>query len=234
MQSFRASPKHRRTLSWFPALLLCWAAAPPLLTAHAQTTPAAPPAPSQAQPAPAPQPATPPPPLVAAAAPATVALANGELTVNAQNSDLRAILQQIARASGMSIDGLSKTTRVFGVYGPGNPRDVLSDLLAGSDYNFVMLGGGNGSAPAKLVLTEKSAGPRPSANAAPAADDDPGDSGSDDDADQEPLGPGAIPHPSPQFTDTTDPQTRAQQNLQRLQQMHQQMLQQQQQQANPQ
>jgi hypothetical protein len=179
-------------------------------------------------PAPAPAPTLAPPP----AAPAKVTFADGQITVNAQNSDLSAILQQIGRTTGISIEGLGKSTRVFGVYGPASPRDVLTDLLAGSGYNFVLLGGGNGSAPAKLVLSEKTAGPLPSANGAPAAADD----ADSDDADQEPLGPGAIPHPSPQFTDDSDPQTRAQRNLERLQQMHEQMLQQQQQQqqANPQ
>jgi len=162
--------------------------------------------------------------------PATVTLANGKLTVTAQNSDLTAILEQIARTSGMNIEGLGKSTRVFGVYGPGNPRDVLTDLLAGSGYNFVMLGGGNGSAPAKLVLTEKTAAPLPSANASSSRADD-----ADNDADdEEPLGPGAIPHPSPQLMDSTDPETRAQQNLERLQQMHERMIEQQQQQDNPQ
>jgi hypothetical protein len=208
--------------------MLC-AIALPLATAHAQTKQPAPPARSAAQPAPA-APSAPP---LTPAAPAAVKLANGQLTVSAQNSDLTAILQQVARTSGMSIEGLGKTTRVFGVYGPGSPRDILTELLAGSDYNFVMLGGGTGSAPARLVLSEKPTGPQAPANATQAANNDIDDADSDD-ADQEPLGPGAIPHPSPQFIESTDPQIRAQQNLQRLQQMHEQMMQQQQQQDNPQ
>ena len=232
MPSLRNIPKRRLRKSGIPAVLLCCAVALPLCAANAQTSAVARPAHSPALPAQTP--AAPEPPPVTDAAPARVTLANGQLTVSAQNSDLTAILRQIANVSGMSIDGLGKTTRVFGTYGPGDPRDVLTDLLAGSGYNFVMLGGGTGSAPAKLVLTERSADPPPSASVAPASADD--TSAADNgDTEQEPLGPGAIPHPSPQFTDTTDPQTRAQQNLQRLQQMHDQMLQQQQQQqANPQ
>lgn len=160
-------------------------------------------------------------------------ITNGELTVNAQNSDLADTLQQIARSSGMSIEGLGKSTRVFGDYGPADPRDVLTDLLAGSGYNFVMVGGSRSGTPTKLVLSEKSGSPLPRANAASAAADD--SDGADNDADQEPLGPGAIAHPSPQMTDDTDPQTRAERNLQRLQQMRNQVMQQQQQQQeNPQ
>jgi hypothetical protein len=131
----------------------------------------------------------------------------------------------------MSIDGLGKSTRVFGVYGPGNPRDVLTDLLSGSGYNFAMLGGGSGNAPAKLVLMEKTSGPPSSAHHASAPADDDSDDIDNDAGDGEPLGPGAIPHPSPQFTDDSDSQTRADRNMRRLQQMQEQM---QEQQANPQ
>jgi hypothetical protein len=220
MQPLLANPKRSPAPFWIPAVSLWCAAALPSFTAHSQTVPESPPAASVAVSEPAPE-------------PATVTLADGRLTVTAENSDLTAILQQIARTSGMSIEGLGKSTRVFGIYGPGNPRDVLIDLLDGSGYNFVMLGGGNGRAPAKLVLTEKTASPLPSANHAPAAADEDTDDTDSNAADEEPLGPGAIPHPSPQFTDNSDPQTRAQRNLQRLEQMQQQ-VEQQQQQANPQ
>jgi hypothetical protein len=183
---------------------------------------------AQPQPAPHAQPASPPAaatPSGAAAAPATITLANGKLSVSAQNSDLNSILQEIAHTSGMAIDGLGKSTRVFGVYGPGNPRDVLADLLAGSGYNFLLLGGDNGNAPTRLVLTAQSAAPPAPANAATASGES-DDAGSDD-ADQEQLGPGAIPHPSPRALDMSDPQIRAQRNLERLEQMRQQMQEQQ-------
>lgn len=191
-----------------------------MVDAQTQRGPAVQPERVQAQPPPVSAPAKSP------AEPAAVTLSNGKLTVKAQDSDLAAILRQIAQNSGMNIEGLGKTTRVFGDYGPGNPRDILTDLLSGSDYNFVMVGGSANSAPSKLVLSEKSGGPLPHAIAGPAAPDD----SDSDDADQEPLGPGAIPHPSPQLTDDTDTETRTQRNLQRLQQMHDQMQQQQEQQ----
>jgi hypothetical protein len=233
MHSRRPDSKRRLFFSPMPAVLLaCWAASP-LCTAHAQINRPVPAAGTSLRPAPAsPAPVTAAPPETPPA-PATIALANGQLTVSAKNSDLTAILHQVARLSGMSIEGLGKSTRVFGVYGPGSPRDVLTDLLTGADYNFVMVGGGPGGAPMKLVLSEKPTGPAPRASAAPGSEDD--SDADDNDAYQEPLGPGAIPHPSPQFTDNTDPQTRAQQNLERLEQMHERILEQeQQQQANPQ
>jgi hypothetical protein len=224
----------------FPAAAIVCAAAFCVSAARAQIAPPpAQPHPQSASAQPSPQPASPPPaapstPSDAPAAPASVTLANGKLSVSAQNSDLNSILQQIARASGMAIDGLGKSTRVFGVYGPGNPRDVLADLLSGSGYNFAILGGGNGAAPARLVLTAQSAAPPTPANAASADESsDDGDAAETDDSGQDSLGPGAIPHPSPRALDDSDAQTRAQQNMQRLQQMRQEMMQQQQQ-NNPQ
>lgn len=95
-------------------------------------------------------------PADAPAKPATVSLQSGKLTVKANNSDLGEILQTVASMSGMKIDGLEKSGRVFGAYGPGNPRDILADLLAGSDYNFMMVGNTADGAPRRLLLTAKS------------------------------------------------------------------------------
>jgi hypothetical protein len=53
----------------------------------------------------------------------------------------------------MKIQGMKTGPRIFGVYGPGDAREILSDLLAGSGYNFVMVGGANGSIPHDLLLT---------------------------------------------------------------------------------
>jgi hypothetical protein len=47
---------------------------------------------------------------------------------------------------------------VFGVFGPAAPDEVLTDLLADSGYNFVIIGG-RGSLPLKLLLTPRSSDP---------------------------------------------------------------------------
>jgi hypothetical protein len=126
-------------------------------------TPAATPAPA---PAATPAPATAPPDAVLApsapslldkpAQPAKVTLTGGMLAVNADNSSLTEILHQLATTSGMSIDGLDKDTRIFGTYGPGNPRDILSLLLDGAGYNVMMVGSTNAGAPRELILTQRS------------------------------------------------------------------------------
>src|SRR6185437_1695403 len=107
--------------------------------------------------------------------PAKVSLTSGKLTIEAHNSSLSQILQQIAKAGGMKIDGLqtsgSADPRVFGSYGPGAPRDVLSDLLNGVSYNFVMLGITPAGTPREMALSMRGAAgipnpaPRPAASA---------------------------------------------------------------------
>jgi len=63
--------------------------------------------------------------------------------------------------------------RVFGKYGPGAPRAVLSDLLAGSGYNIVMLGITPTGTPRELSLSARAGGgvPRPSPKSAQANQD---------------------------------------------------------------
>jgi hypothetical protein len=57
---------------------------------------------------------------------------------------------------GMKVEGLSKDDRIFGNYGPGDPREVLLSLLEGSGYNVLMVGDNKG-APRELSLSQRSA-----------------------------------------------------------------------------
>lgn len=117
------------------------------------------PAPAPSAPAPAPLPATAPSLLDHPPQPATVSLASGKLTVQANNSSLSDILNQVATAGGMKLEGLQASSnsdqRIFGSYGPGAPRDVLSELLNGSGYNVIMLGETPSGAPRELTLTAR-------------------------------------------------------------------------------
>ena len=92
------------------------------------------------------------------AVPATVALRDGRLSVTAANASLSQTLRDVAAATGMQIDGISKDQRVFGVYGPGSPREVLSALLDDSGYNVMMVGGLKDGAPRQVVLSARAAG----------------------------------------------------------------------------
>lgn len=91
--------------------------------------------------------------IIPAAEPASISLKSGELTVGAHNSDLAQILRNIAQLSGMQIEGLGHSSRVYGVYGPGKPQAVLTELLSGSGYNFMMVGESRDGAPRRLLLT---------------------------------------------------------------------------------
>lgn len=95
------------------------------------------------------------------AQPAKVSLNAGNLTIEANNSALSEILDQISRGGGMKIRGLQAgraDQRIFGTYGPGPAREVLSDLLNGSGYNVLMLGATPAGVPRELALTVRPTG----------------------------------------------------------------------------
>ncbi|HUX44455.1 MAG TPA: hypothetical protein VMV57_06865 [Terracidiphilus sp.] len=180
--------------------------------------------------------------LSQAVEPATVTLRDGKLTIAANNSNLIQILQDVSNISGMSIHGLDKGLHIFGVYGPGNARDVLIELLTGSDYNFIIVGGADGATPRALILSARNPNAPPVPNAPGITAVRPTTSltaerGAEEqrELEEDPsvpdaLGPGAIaPVPS---LDDKDDATRTRINLERLQQMQDQ--QQQQQDAPPQ
>jgi hypothetical protein len=100
---------------------------------------------------------------------AQIIFGNGNLSIHADNSSLAAILQQVAGTSGMKIEGLGGDERVFGNFGPGAPRDVLADLLAGTAYNQVLLGDLSNGAPRELILTPARSGGAPVPSPAPQA-----------------------------------------------------------------
>ncbi|HEY4045249.1 MAG TPA: hypothetical protein VGM27_00155, partial [Acidobacteriaceae bacterium] len=127
--------------------------ATPPATPGAQQSPAAPAAPA----------ALPPSLLQDPAKPAQVQFTGGTLSIQADNCSLQAILQLLSSQSGMQIQGLGQDERVFGNFGPGTPREVLSDLLNGTPYNLLMVGDLSNGAPRQLILSPASSGAAPSA-----------------------------------------------------------------------
>jgi hypothetical protein len=206
------------------------------------------PTPRQSQPAAANQAATPSAPITPAAPaapslldkpaqPATVILTGGKLSVTANNSSLTEILHQLAASSGMTIDGLDKDTRVFGAYGPGDPRDILNELLDGAGYNVLMIGETAGGAPRQLVLTVRSNAPitpQPASSMAEQEEDQddavPMNNNYPPPGEVQPRAPEAPPQPPPQQQNPNGTAKTPQQILQEMMQQRQQ----QQQQQNPQ
>jgi hypothetical protein len=87
----------------------------------------------------------------------TVTFLNGELSIIADNATLRDILEMVRRKTGATIDiPPTANERVFVQLGPGPASQVLSSLLAGSEFNFIVLNGeGNPKTLAKVVLSPK-------------------------------------------------------------------------------
>ena len=70
----------------------------------------------------------------------TVTMANGLLTIDAPNSILSDVLDEIQKATGATIEGASPTERVAVKLGPGDPEQVIAALLHGTPYDYVILG----------------------------------------------------------------------------------------------
>jgi hypothetical protein len=118
--------------------------------------------------------------------PATVTWDSLGLRIDAANSSLSQILQDVATATGAKVEGFDTDQRVFGAFGPGTARDVLCQLLQGSGYNVLLIGDQGQGTPREILLSLRHAGSAPAAvNPAPARDED-------IDTDEQPL-PGQPP-----------------------------------------
>ena len=152
-----------------------------------------------------------------------------KLTIRADNASLTQTLQRIADKTGMQLEGISGDQRVFGDFGPGAPRDVLSLLLTGTGYNILMIGSLDNGVPRQLILSQRKADTSTAQRST--ASQQPVNNSPDDDApDPTPDEPTPIPNapghggegvPGPQGIRTP------QQMLQQMQQMRQQADQQQ-------
>ena len=150
-------------------------ATPARTHAHKKPSPAKP----AAQAAPAPAPAAPAAPQIPdwpanrKPADATVVWDSQGLTIQAANSSLDQILREVSLKTGIKVDGMGTDQRIFGTYGPGPAREVLSALLDGSGYNILMIGDQGQGTPRSIVLSGKSHGQAQSqGNANPSANND--------------------------------------------------------------
>jgi hypothetical protein len=101
--------------------------------------------------------------------PASVTWDSQGLRIDAANSSLSQILADVSTATGATVEGFDSDQRVFGVYGPGPARDVLSQLLQGSGYNVVLIGDQGQGTPRAILLSLRHVGTTTAAvNPAPA------------------------------------------------------------------
>ena len=87
--------------------------------------------------------------------PPSVAWDSSGLRISASNSSLQQILNEVSTDTGTRIVGSVPDQRIYGSYGPGNARDVLSQLLLGSGYNVLLAGDIGKGAPSEVVLTPR-------------------------------------------------------------------------------
>jgi hypothetical protein len=181
-------------------------------------------------------PAPPPPPDWPAndkPSPASIGWDSQGLRIEAQNSSLKQIMSDVSTATGAKVEGLDTDQRVFGIYGPGRARDVLSQLLQGSGYNVMMIGDQGQGTPRQILLSLRQRGethPAAAGNQASAADED--TEAEEPQPQQTPSIPNRPVVPSPGLAPRTPQQIM--QEMQRRQQQMQQRQQQDQQPANPQ
>ena len=87
---------------------------------------------------------------------ASVTYSNGQLTIDAENLTLAAVLKLVAEKTGAVIEVPpgAGTERIFDHIGPGRPEDVLASLLNGSAFDFVIVGSPQGThEPTQVLLT---------------------------------------------------------------------------------
>jgi len=144
------------------------------------------------------------------------------LRIDAANSSLQQILKDVSTATGAKVDGLTTDERVFGAYGPGQTRDVLSQLLQGSGYNVIMIGDRGQGTPRQILLSPR---PHQPAGNQAAARPTPANSNDDEnDVEDPPPTPEPVAPSRPNLPPGAPPRSPQQimQEMQQRQQMQQQ------------
>jgi hypothetical protein len=239
-------------------VLACSTAAQTARPSHRHSTHATPKDPPVQQPIEAPPPLSP---EQMPASPPQIAFSNDTLTISANNATLGDILRAVHRQTGAAVDMPGNATdRVVGRFGPGPVRDVMTSLLNGSHFNYVLLGSQtNPNGLERIVLISRSSGmdqtaqlsnPTAAQNQAgmgvpqPAEAQEPADDAAEttmpeaneaaDDQANQAQPSEEQPQPQPQNPFGQSNVKTPEQLLQELQQRQQQMQQQMQQQGNPQ
>lgn len=114
------------------------------------------------------------------------------LEIEAHNASLVQILHQVLGDTGITFQGIAQDQPIFGTYGPGPAREVLAELLDGSGYNVLIIGGRDTHTPLEIVLSV-ALPVRPQT----ATNNQNGSKPEDDDADPPPESPPPAPMETP-------------------------------------
>jgi hypothetical protein len=161
------------------------------------------------------------------------------LTVEAMNCSLNALLTAVRNKTGIEFEGIERATEPVAVMvGPAPEGDVISGILAGSRYDFLIIGRPDSPGVIqRVVLSPKGTPtamtartPQPQAQPTPEPDEDAADDQSPDEPQDTAMTP--PPQASPQQPAPTTPQgPKTPEQL--LEEMKQRELQRQQQQGMP-
>src|SRR5438477_7615421 len=96
--------------------------------------------------------------------PPDVSFQGGQLVIVARNSTMGDVLNEVKQKTGASVEMPAfSSERVVGRFGPGAPRDVMTQLLNGSHFDYVLLGSpADPGALKKVLLMARASGPQPS------------------------------------------------------------------------
>jgi hypothetical protein len=130
---------------------------------------------------------------------------NGLLTIAATNSTLSDILHSVAMRTGATVDAPPHLMgeRVAARIGPGTPRAVLSDLLTGPRFDYILVGpDGAPNAVSRIILTPSqssgSAGTAVAQQQPPARPVPQEDTESDEEVEERPFPASENPQPARQ------------------------------------
>lgn len=95
--------------------------------------------------------------------PARVTMRNGLLTIDANNSTLADVLTGVRRETKAAIDlpAGASGERVVANLGPGTPQNVLTALLNGSRFDYIILGSQDQPDTVQRVILRAKSGPEP-------------------------------------------------------------------------
>jgi hypothetical protein len=114
-------------------------------------------------------PPSPPTPAQLPPTPARVTMRNGLLTIDANNSTLADVLTGVRRETRAAIDlpAGASTERVVANLGPGTPQNVLTALLNGSRFDYIILGSEDQRDAVQRVILRAKSGPEPTPGGPP-------------------------------------------------------------------
>jgi len=87
-------------------------------------------------------------------------MSGGQLSIVADNSTLGDVLNAVKSLTGASIDAPTSVTseRIAAELGPGQPQQVLQQLLSGSKFDYIIVGSPtNTAAIEQIILTNRGA-----------------------------------------------------------------------------